>query len=147
MNNDATPRGPRPVHLWIVGILALLWNAVGAFDYLATQLPIESYMAQFTPEQRTYFDAFPSWAVAAWAFGVWGAFVGSLLLLFRSRWAVWSFAISLAGMAVSFLYQFGMTEGAKIVGTFGLVFTAVIVAIAILLFWYAVRQKNNGVLR
>ena len=25
-----------PVHLWIVGILAVLWNAIGCFDYYAT---------------------------------------------------------------------------------------------------------------
>lgn len=37
-----------PVHLWIVGGLALLWNAVGAFDYLATQLQFEPYMSGFS---------------------------------------------------------------------------------------------------
>ncbi|MCP4895894.1 MAG: hypothetical protein GY906_02880, partial [bacterium] len=34
-----------PIHLWIVGVLALLWNAMGAFDYLATQLKLEFYMS------------------------------------------------------------------------------------------------------
>ena len=32
--NDTPAKAP--VHLWIVGILAVLWNAVGAFDYFAT---------------------------------------------------------------------------------------------------------------
>ena len=40
-----------PVHLWIVGVLALLWNLMGAFDYLATQLELEFYMSGFTEEQ------------------------------------------------------------------------------------------------
>ena len=44
-----------PVHLWIVGALSLIWNAVGAFDYAATQYRIESYMSQFTAEQLEYF--------------------------------------------------------------------------------------------
>ena len=34
-------RPKTPKHLWIVGILALLWNFMGAFDYLATQLKLE----------------------------------------------------------------------------------------------------------
>jgi hypothetical protein len=32
------------MHLWIVGVPAFLWNFMGAFDYLATQLKLESYM-------------------------------------------------------------------------------------------------------
>ena len=46
-----------PIHLWIVSILAVLWNAMGAFDYIATQYRLESYMSQFTPEQLEYFYA------------------------------------------------------------------------------------------
>jgi hypothetical protein len=43
-----------PAHLWVVGALSLLWNAVGAFDYTATQMRLESYMSQFTPQQLDY---------------------------------------------------------------------------------------------
>ena len=77
-----------PVHLWIVGILALLWNAVGAFDYLATKLRLDFYMSQFTPEQLDYFYGFPTWMVAAWAVAVWGALLGSLGLLVRKAWEI-----------------------------------------------------------
>ena len=27
-----------PAHLWIVGILSLLWNGFGAYDYLMTRM-------------------------------------------------------------------------------------------------------------
>lgn len=56
-----------PVHLWIVGILALLWNAFGAFDYVMTQIQNAAYLAQFSDADRLYFDSFPAWAEAAWA--------------------------------------------------------------------------------
>jgi hypothetical protein len=56
-----------PMHLWIIGILSLLWNAVGAFDYSATQLRLESYMSQFTAEQLEFFYGFPAWTKAFWA--------------------------------------------------------------------------------
>ena len=55
----------RPWHLWLVGILGLLWNLVGAYDYLMTQTQNVSYMSQFTPEQLEYFYGFPTWVVAA----------------------------------------------------------------------------------
>ncbi len=91
MNGQTTKA---PLHLWIVGVLAVLWNAIGAFDYSATQLRIEAYMSAFTPEQLEYFYSFPAWAVAAWAFGVWGALLGSIALLLRKAWAVWAFGIA-----------------------------------------------------
>ena len=44
--SDLSPLNPgRPKHLWIVGILSLLWNAMSAFDYKMTQTKNESYMA------------------------------------------------------------------------------------------------------
>jgi hypothetical protein len=48
-----------PIAFWIIAVLSLLWNAVGAFDYLATQLELESYMSQFTQEQLDYSYGFP----------------------------------------------------------------------------------------
>jgi hypothetical protein len=143
----AAERRPRtPLHVWIVGVLSLLWNAMGAFDYLATQLELESYMSQFSEEQLAYFYEIPAWAVSGWAFGVWGAVAGSIGLLLRRRWAVWAFAVSVAGMAVSSLYSLVLSEGAAIMGTGGMIFTAIIWVIAVALLLYARAQATRGVL-
>lgn len=136
-----------PVHLWIVGALSLLWNAMGAFDYLATQLKLDFYMSQFSEAQLAYFYGFPKWAVAAWAFGVWGAVAGSVGLLLRRRWALPAFAVSVAGMVVNWVYTLGMSNGAEIMGGGGMVFGTVIWVVAILLLVYAWRMSAKGVLR
>ena len=150
MNANASNKGgvpsKTPLHLWVVGVLALLWNLVGAFDYLATQLKFESYMSQFTEAQLDYFYGFPKWAVSGWAFGVWGAVVGSIFLLLRRRWAVWAFGASLVGMVVSSIYSFLLSNGAEIMGGGGTVFTIVIWVVAIFLFIYARNQAKAGVL-
>ena len=144
--NAGDARAKTPVHLWIVGVLSLLWSLMGVFDYLATQLELESYMSQFTPEQLEYFLGFPTWMVAFWAFGVWGGFAGSIGLLLRKGWAFWAFAISILGLFVSSIYNFGMSNGAEIMGTGGMIFTVIIWIVAILLLWYSWKQKQNGVL-
>jgi hypothetical protein len=143
--NETSSRIPR--HLWIVGGLSLLWNAVGAFDYTATQMRLESYMSQFSAEQLAYFYGFPAWAVAAWAIAVWSSLLGSLCLLLRKAWAVPLFGIALAGMVFTALYNFVLTDGMAMIGTGGLVFTAVIWVIAISLFFYARAMARRGVLR
>jgi len=139
-------RGKAPVHLWLVGVLALLWNTIGAFDYLASQFKLEFYMKQFTPEQLSYFYGFPAWAVAGWAFGVWGAFAGSIGLLLRKSWSVWAFAASIVGMVVSSIYTLALSEGMKIMGSGALMFSAIIWVVAIFLLLYAWAQAKRGVL-
>ena len=140
--------GRTPLHLWIVAVLATIWNAFGCFDYLMTQTHNAQYLANFTDPQRVYFESFPVWMEAAWAFGVWGGLAGSLLLLARSRYAVAAFAVSLAGLAISTVYQYvlstpppEMTSGAM------LAMNLVIWAVAIGLLVYAMRMRARGVLR
>jgi peptidoglycan/LPS O-acetylase OafA/YrhL len=137
-----------PVHLWIVGIVSALWNAMGAFDYLMTQTRNEAYLANFTDPQRVYFDTFPVWMEAAWACGVWGALIGSLLLLARSRHAVTAFAVSLAGLAVSTVYQYVLSSPPADMQTSMMIgMNIAIWVIAIGLLVYAMRMRARSVLR
>jgi hypothetical protein len=135
-----------PMHLWIVGVLALLWSLMGVFDYLATQFQWEPYMSEFSAEQLEYFYAFPSWMVAAWALAVWCGLGGSVGLLLRRSWAVWMFVVSLIGLALTTFYSFVLSSGAEIMGTGPALFTVVIWVAAILLLLYARKQAQNGVL-
>jgi hypothetical protein len=143
--NEFDVRVPR--HLWIVGILAVLWNAVGAFDYSATQLKLESYMSQFPPEQLEYFYSFPAWTVAAWAIAVWGSLAASVGLLLRQSWSVWLFGLAILCMAVTSLHNFVLTDGVRIMGSGAVIFTLVIWAIALFLFFYSRSLAKRGVLR
>jgi hypothetical protein len=119
---------------------------MGVLEYLAAQLELGFYMSQFTEEQLAYFFGFPSWMVAFWAFGVWGSFAGSIGLLLRKKWAVWAFAVSIAGMFVTSIYYFGLTNGAEVMGSAGVILTVVIWVIAIFLLAYSWSQAKKGVL-
>lgn len=144
MNSSAAQKPP--VHFWIVSIVSLLWNAMGAFDYSATHLKLDFYMSQFSAEQLEYFYGFPAWAVAFWAVGVWGSLLGSAGLLLRKSWAVWMFAAALVGLAGTSVYNFILTDGAAMMGEGAALFTAVIWVIAILLLLYARAMARRGVL-
>lgn len=143
MNRDTNRT---PIHLWIVGVLSLIWNAMGCFDYLATKLKLDFYMSQFSDAQLEYFYSLPAWFSIFWALGVWGALSGSLALLLRSGWAVGLFAASLAGMIVSTIYTVFLSDGLDIMGSEAMVFSAVIFVIGVLLLVYARRMRAAGVL-
>jgi fucose permease len=138
--------GATPKHLWVVGILALIWNAFGAFDYVMSQMNVESYVGQFTEEQRAFMASYPSWAVAGWAVGVWGAFLGSIALLLRRSWAVYLFGVSLVGMVLAFMYSLVLADGPDM-GAAEYGFTAAIWVVAIALFLYSRAMAKRGVLR
>ena len=137
-----------PAHVWIVGILATLWNAFGAFDYVMTQTANEAYLSQFSAEERAFFDSFPGWMEAFWALGVWGALIGSLLLLIRSRYAVHAFGLSLVGIVVGMGYQYLAMEAPESLTTGAMaIMPWIILVIGIALFVYARNQAARGVLR
>lgn len=136
-----------PLHFWIVAVVAILWNAVGAFDYVATQLRLESYMSAFTEEQLAFFYGIPSWAVACWAIAIWSAVLGSLAMLLRLRWALHLFVISLIAMVVTSFQNFVLSNGAEIMGTGGLIFSGVIALVSIFLVFYNRAMLRRGVLR
>lgn len=137
-----------PWHLRVVGILALLWAAMGCFDYLMTQTRNEVYMGMFTAEQLDFFYSIPAWAIAAWAIAVWGELLGALLLLLRRAVAPTVFLVSLLGTLAAMVQNYGLSNGLEVMGDpFSLGFTAAIVVIAFLLFLYAKAMRSRGVLR
>jgi ribose/xylose/arabinose/galactoside ABC-type transport system permease subunit len=137
-----------PMHVWIVGVLALLWNSIGAFDYVMTQTRNPQYMAAFTPQQLEYFYGFPAWVVAAWAIAVWGGVIGAVLLLLRRRLAVPVFLASLVAMVITTVHNFLLSNGLEIfTDTFSRVFTALIFVVAVASYLYARSLADRGILR
>ena len=142
-----------PAHLWIVGILSLLWNAFGCYDYLMTRMRNTDYLAGMMPgvdpnAMLAWVDSFPIYAQIGWALGVWMGLLGSILLLLRSRWAVWGFGLSLVGALLGLGYQIALAPplaGAD--DMMSKVMPYVIIAVAVALFVYARGQERKGVLR
>jgi hypothetical protein len=147
---DTTMTVKTPWHLWVVGIVSLLWNGFGAFDFINTTTRGEEYMREMKFDQAMidYFNAMPNWMYVPWVLGVWGAVLGSILLLLRNKLAVPVFALSLVGAVVSLIYgqvidppplapEMTMMKWMP----FG------IAAIALLLLWYAWSMRKKGVLR
>jgi hypothetical protein len=149
MADTTEPTVKTPRHLWVVGIVSLLWNAMGAVDFTMTQMNSEAWLKGFTPEQREYIHGFPAWSVAAWGTGTLGAFFGSVLLLLRKGMAFHLFAASLVGAVFTSLYSFVLSDGMKVMGGGAgmIAFNAIIVAVSVLLVVYARNMRKRGVLR
>ena len=142
----AVPPRQTPWHVWVVGVLGVLWNAVGAFDYLMTQTRNEAYMSGFTPEQLEFFYGFPAWLVAFWAVAVWGGLAGTVLILLKKRLAAPVLLVSFVAMVVTAIHNFLLSDGMEVMGAAGAAFSAVIFVLALGLWLYARAMAERGVL-
>lgn len=138
-----------PWHMWLIGVVTLVFNAGGAFDYVMTQTQNAEYMAQFSDLELAYFNGFPTWVVASWAIAVWGALLGSVLLLARRRLAGVAFGVSVIAMFVTMAHNFGLAEMKMhhVVGPEAIWVSAVIVLVTVATCWYAIWLAQRGVLR
>ena len=142
MNTAAANKAPW--HLWAVGVVTLLWNAVGITSYLMTRLGKLDTLGM-TEDQIAYFNSFPAWANSMWAFGVWGSFFGSVLLLLRSGHAATAFAVSVIGLVGTTVFQRFVIELPAELNNPVLDIAIWLITLASL--WYAIRMRSSGVLR
>ena len=137
-----------PWHVWLVGTIAVLFNTIGVFDYVMSMTQGASYMASagMTPAQIAHYQAMPTWMMAVWAIGVWGAMLGSVLILLRNKLAAPVFAVSLAAFLLSVLYTYVLTDGGDIMGPQMAITSVVIAALLVCFMTYAWLMAKRGVL-
>ena len=138
-----------PWHLWVIGVLMLLWIGMGAMDYVMTVSRNPDYLAQFTPERLAFLDAFPTWAKASWALAVWLYVLGSLLILLRSRHAVWMLQAGFFFMIVTTIHNLFLAEvpAQETMSGFEIGFTIVLFILSILQIFYARYLRGQQVLQ
>ena len=139
-----------PAHLWIVGLVATLWNGFGCYNYLMTRMRNTAHIEKMTGGDANamlaWVDQFPVWAQFGWGLGVWAGLLGSVLLLARSRHAAWVLALSLLGVMLVMGYQLGLAPPQPGATGFDPI-PLVVIVIAVGLLLYARTMQRRGVLR
>ena len=127
--NDETAGG---VHwsFWIISIVALIWNVMGAMNFFAQMNP--DALAGYSDVARALVEGRPMWATAAFAIAVFGGAIGCLLLLLRKSAAYYLFVASLLGVIVTNIHTFGIDTSTEIV-----VGSLMSVVVAAFLIWYS----------
>lgn len=137
-----------PTHLWVVGILGLLFNAGGASNYVMMKLEVASYRAQLTDEMIAYYDGYPLLMDIVWPLSVWSAVVGCLLLLMKKRHAVTAFMVATIAYVVASGWTFGVARPPETIMTTGSTIFSVVIGVQLALLWYYARAMTaKGVLR
>ena len=148
-DTHAAPTGLAPWHLWCVGLLMLVWNAMSCYSHVMTLTQNAAYFRAMgmTPEIVAYFAAVPAWYVVAWTIGVWGGALASVGLLMRKSWAVWWIVASQLAMAVNSVATLLNSEAHEVLGKVGSIMAIAVITLGAFVVLYSMAMKRRGVLR
>jgi hypothetical protein len=138
-----------PWHIWLIGVIAVLFNSIGVFDFVMSMVQGAEYQARagMTPDQIAHYQEMPGWMTIVWAVGVFGAFLASILLLLRRKLALPAFVLSLVAFLISLLYTYVLTDGGAVMGQQMAITSAVIAGLLAFFSWYSRFMEVRGVLR
>lgn len=132
-----------PWHMWVVGILLLVWHGFASFDYIATVIRFEPYLANFPEEILSYFFDAPLWMYAMWGMGSIGGLISTILMLMRRKSAVLIFVSAWVCSMVASIYSVinPMPGGGNNL------FMGIVMVVALLIVIYLHWLQRRGVLR
>jgi hypothetical protein len=133
------PHRRTPWHVWVVGVLALLWNGSGAYTIMMAQA---GRLLDVSADEAAYYAAQPLWFVVATDIALVAAVAAAVALLLRSRTAGWLFAISVVAVFVTNVYDLAAGTSRVLVDRGALIVTSIIAVLAVLQLVYALAMKE-----
>ena len=136
--------GKAPWHLWVVGILSVVWNAGGAWTFIQAQ---SGNPMDMDATEIAYFAAQEPWFVAVTDVAVVAPLLAAMVLLLRNRWAVHLYALSVAAIVITTTYDLAAGTSLMLNDQGWLILDCITFSLAILQLVYAWAMRKRGVLR
>lgn len=134
------------ISFWIIGVLGLIWNAMGVDGYINQAYKTARFKSYYTEEQLEIIFNLPSWVTAAFAIAVFSSAIACILLLMRKKMAKNFFLIGFTAVVVQTMYNIFMNPGKNMYGSMEYSMLLMIPLISIFLYWYAKKCADDGIL-
>lgn len=128
----------------IVAIIAIVWNVLGLFAFLAQIMMTEEMINQLPEADQTLHRETPMWVNIVFGISVIAGTAGSIGLLLRHAWSIPVLAISLLAVAAQLSYMFFMSNIFEVKGIAAAILPMCILAIAVLLLILSLQAKQKG---
>lgn len=129
---------------WVIGIVALLWNAMGVNAYVQQAYDTDAHRAQYSAEQLQIMENLPVWYTALFAIAVFAGALGCIFMLLRKNMANLLFKLSLIAVLVQTIYNLFINEGKEFYGAFEYSMLISIPIVAIFLVMYSKKSTEKG---
>ena len=130
---------------WIIGVVALLWNGMGANMYIQQAYKTDAFKAMYPdPKVLEMVENTPSWVMGAFAIAVFGGVLGALLLLLKKKLAKPVFLISLIAIAAQMIYNVFISGALEVYGPGAVIMPIMTLAIGAFLVWHSKKSIEKG---
>ena len=118
-----------PKWFWLVAALALLWYLMDMSGFFMRTLMLPDMLKGMPDEQHSLYLNMPAWVNVVFAAEVFGGVLASLCLLFKKRWALFLYIVSIAGVLLQTLYIYFLSEAISLMGAAAIVMPLIAVII------------------
>jgi len=125
---------------WVIGVFALLWNGLGAVNYLM-QVNADT-LAMYREAERAIIESRPAWATGGFAIAMFSGALGSILLLLKKSAAFYAFIVSLLGVILTAIHTAGVDYDLSAGQIFA--FAVMPLLVAAFLVWYSKLTERKG---
>ncbi len=141
--SDSSP----PRSFLVTSIIALVWNVIGIFTYLASVMLSEEALATLPEAEQALYASTPALITAAYAIAVFGGTLACIGLLMKKAWAVPVFIVSLVGIIIQMGHGIFLTDLIATMGMGAVVGPLIITLVAVYLVWYSKDAQAKGWLK
>ena len=132
----------------IIGILALLWNIMGLFQFILAafmqDIMLETYRETYTAQQMELFLNTPTWYYVVFGICTITGVAASIALLLKKKIAVPFFLVSLLSVFVVQGFWILATQAIALLGIEAVIMPMVVIVTSIFLYYYSKGAKQNN---
>lgn len=144
MTDTNENHSPIPKYFMGIAIFALLWNAMGVFQFFSQILMSDEKIAAMATDQAEFFSSYPIWLKVVFGLAVIPGFLGAIGLLAKKEFATLGFLVSLIAVILQMGYLVFMTDALKIFGTSYVIMPLLVVLIAAGLYYWSMKGIARG---
>ena len=135
------------IAFWIIGVIAVIWNGMGVYNYLIQAFKTDALMDSMDAEQIALMDSLPAWMTALFAIAVFSGLLGSIALLMGKKIATTLFVVSFLTATIQQLYWLFGTDAVDVFSEkMPYLIPILVIVFGAFLVWYSKGQKSKGVL-
>ena len=130
---------------WIIGVLALIWNGMGAYMYIQQAYKTDAFKAMY-PDEKVLEMVMntPSWVMGAFAIAVFGGVLGAILLLLKKKLAKTLFLISFIAIIVQMFYNVFISGAMEVYGPGAVIMPILTLVIGAFLIIFSKKSTEKG---
>jgi len=113
---ESSSKTSPPVWFWVISVIALLWYLMDVSAFFMRVLMTDNFIKTLPENQQHLYQNIPLWVNIVFAGEVFGGVLGGAGLLFRKKWSLPLFIISILGVFGQTFHVYFLSDALSTMG-------------------------------